>query len=170
MPARSLFFYWMFSLLPDASCIGSNPLNGRNLRVLAMEVCVKTYYILIAFLYCKVLRIIFVLVAIYQYQQMPISLVTQRNATGHIIYAEGTQRHMIDALSETLLKMIPKIGIFSTPKKGKSSQKQDTLAVFGFSLRNWQRVPNFENKISSYRYFLLQKTLMQTHRLIQQRH
>ena len=34
--------------------------------------------------------------------QFPVSFVTQRNATGHIVHADGMQIHMLEALSKML--------------------------------------------------------------------
>ena len=34
--------------------------------------------------------------------QFPVSFASQRNATGHIIHSDGIQKHMIEALSQTL--------------------------------------------------------------------
>ena len=41
----------------------------------------------------------------------------------HLVFVYLPDANMVDAELPALLKMIPKIGIFSTPKNGKSSQK-----------------------------------------------
>lgn len=82
-------YFLQFLVRTSLSKMASNPLSGQHLRILATEVWVK----LVSFLcYNWIMNWI--------WWQFLTSLKTIRNATDHVIHAEGILTHLLAALSD----------------------------------------------------------------------